>query len=776
MITKEKEKVSISTLKGEQAKFSIENSGKAFRTLIDTLYEHKVRAVVREIMSNAYDAHIEAGIPERPFDVRLPSKLNSHFFVRDYGNSMDHSTVMDLYSTIFKSTKESTNSQVGMFGLGSKSPFAYTDNFHVTTYRGGEQRDYLCFLDPEGVPLINHIDTIETEEPDGTKVTLAISWDDFDKFNEAFQMCSLPYEIQPNILGVNLQKLEPIAIVGPCKIYDGTKFEYWKPSDDLYLSQGSVLYSLTNDNLKSKFMSLFNINHIQKKSTFNYATRTYNNIVHNIVVLECPIGTFNVTPSREGISYDDTTRTSLEEYTKTVKEILQEYCHSTYKECKNRSDTVFSFSERFKYFNQDVYLKSWSTVFGQTMDSSIVRFYTDWHLGIHWAIQNANKDTKKIIFAEVEDKKYHPNLNSNINYKQVFEGRKNIVPGYLYSIASRKSDWTRHHALTGTEAKNAKYVVGAERKILRKFDRFQTYGSDAYLMFTEDLPRFARLLRIKPEQLISIESLPDTGSNVSVSTVTAMSNATVSVGANIIPITVTKELKTNQYYVRKMRNNVSDSKFSSYMSISYFSNRAKEFIRIYDQMSGTKLMDEFSKIELIFATPSDIVKKGWKEENHFGHWLDTNIKIPTFESSDLDIAKIINSKTLDQTLITHFSKKRFGGLPHRMLTAIDYRSALTTMAIGIIKSNVGDTSKIIDERTKFIESYSKIKKPFNSDNFYIPWSNALRGIHNANLNDKELEKIQEWINELEKHDLFKVNSGEEFNKIISKGLNICITI
>ena len=51
---------------GEARAFQIGNSAQAFKILSDSLYSNKQRAVVREVLCNAVDAHIEAGIPERP--------------------------------------------------------------------------------------------------------------------------------------------------------------------------------------------------------------------------------------------------------------------------------------------------------------------------------------------------------------------------------------------------------------------------------------------------------------------------------------------------------------------------------------------------------------------------------------------------------------------------------------------------------------------------------------------------------------------------------------
>ena len=135
-----KEKDSLETNRSEeQGTFRIKATGKAFRVLIDGLYANKAQSIVRELASNAFDSHIAAKT-SKPFFIHVPTTMRPEFYVRDYGIGMSHQKVMNLYSTLFDSDKDEDNDLVGMFGLGSKSPFAYTDQFYVTCYDGSEAR------------------------------------------------------------------------------------------------------------------------------------------------------------------------------------------------------------------------------------------------------------------------------------------------------------------------------------------------------------------------------------------------------------------------------------------------------------------------------------------------------------------------------------------------------------------------------------------------------------------------------------------------------------
>ena len=59
----------------EESNYTIEASAKAFSILSDGLYADKIKAVVRELSTNAYDAHVDAGCPEQSFTIHLPNRF-----------------------------------------------------------------------------------------------------------------------------------------------------------------------------------------------------------------------------------------------------------------------------------------------------------------------------------------------------------------------------------------------------------------------------------------------------------------------------------------------------------------------------------------------------------------------------------------------------------------------------------------------------------------------------------------------------------------------------
>ena len=183
---------------GEIGEFRIRNSAKAFSILSSGLYANKIRAVIRELSCNAVDSHVAAGCPQTPFDVHLPTALEPWFAVRDYGVGLSHDQVTRIYTTYFESTKTGSNDFIGALGLGSKSPFSYTDNFTVTAVQGGVRGIYSAFINGEGVPSIALMTSESSDQPNGVEIKFSVnSQNDFSKFRDEAQEVFRWFSLRP---------------------------------------------------------------------------------------------------------------------------------------------------------------------------------------------------------------------------------------------------------------------------------------------------------------------------------------------------------------------------------------------------------------------------------------------------------------------------------------------------------------------------------------------------------------------------------------------------
>lgn len=182
--------------------FKIKASAKSFQILSSSLYGNKIRAIVRELGTNAYDSHIAKGTPDRPFTVHLPTDLEPYFSIRDYGVGLSKEQVEQIYTTYFESTKTESNDFVGALGLGSKSPFSYTSNFLVTAIKDGVKNTFAAMVNDIGFPSIALLTTEETVDESGVEIKFSVndSWD-FSKFRDEAIVTYRSFKVIPEITG-----------------------------------------------------------------------------------------------------------------------------------------------------------------------------------------------------------------------------------------------------------------------------------------------------------------------------------------------------------------------------------------------------------------------------------------------------------------------------------------------------------------------------------------------------------------------------------------------
>ncbi len=182
--------------------FSIKASAKAFQILSSGVYSDIHLAIIRELSTNAWDSHIDAKTTNKAFRVHLPNRMDPTFRIRDFGTGLSHDDVMKVYTTYFESTKTNTNDQNGCLGLGSKSPFAYTQQFLVTSWFEGKKRTYSMFIGEEGIPTVELKRCIDSDEPNGIEVTFAChSTSDQEIFKRRAEKVYRHFPLKPVTLG-----------------------------------------------------------------------------------------------------------------------------------------------------------------------------------------------------------------------------------------------------------------------------------------------------------------------------------------------------------------------------------------------------------------------------------------------------------------------------------------------------------------------------------------------------------------------------------------------
>lgn len=312
----------VTTQSTSKVAFKIKNSAKLINMLIAGLYSDKVKSITREIWSNAWDAHVEAGCADRPFDVSFPNVFDPTFRVRDYGKSLTHEEIETIYTVVGESTKENSNDFNGKWGLGSKSPFAYTDNFTVTAYLNGVKRFYSAIRNEFGEPDIHLMGEEPTTEENGLEVSFPVEKTDFRAFQDAARRISHGFAVKPNVANsVEFSGWPTIPTIISGDGWALVKGSFEGHGSQAYARMGCVLYPIDANAL----------------GTLNGHQRE---ILRASFVIDFAMGELEITPSREGLQYgkEQPTAASIIRKVNALLESLSDKMQQGYASCDSYFD------------------------------------------------------------------------------------------------------------------------------------------------------------------------------------------------------------------------------------------------------------------------------------------------------------------------------------------------------------------------------------------------------------------------------------------------------
>ena len=279
--------------------FRIKASAASFQILSAGLYSNRILAIVRELSCNAYDAHKAVGKESVPFELHLPTTLAPFFTIKDFGTGLTHQQVMTIYTTYFESTKTDSDDFIGQLGLGSKSPFSYTNQFTVISRIDGVANSYSMHIGEEGTPAVSHLGSTETDEENGLTITLHVKQPDFYSFRDAAQKALVYFDPYPTIIGDHVKEQikyharhDKWAIRADSKSHRG----------NIRVIQGFVQYPLDTNQLVTE----------------DDLSDDAKSILTAPLDLFVPIGMVQVAPSREHLSYDKRTVANLVKFLNEV--------------------------------------------------------------------------------------------------------------------------------------------------------------------------------------------------------------------------------------------------------------------------------------------------------------------------------------------------------------------------------------------------------------------------------------------------------------------------
>jgi len=216
----------------------------------DKVYSHKERAIIRELSCNAHDSHVMAGTTGVPFEVHLPTTLESWFSIRDYGTGLSDEDVRNIFAGIGISTKRDSNEVIGCFGIGSLSPYALTDSFNVKSYMNGIVRHYNCYRDDNRKPVVALLTEMETDEPNGLEVSLTVEGRVSNFQEDAVHVFKYWEGTTPDInddyVVEQIKKKQDF-------ILQTDNFGFRKGYNDLYAVMGNIAYRIDRELLSDSY-------------------------------------------------------------------------------------------------------------------------------------------------------------------------------------------------------------------------------------------------------------------------------------------------------------------------------------------------------------------------------------------------------------------------------------------------------------------------------------------------------------------------------------------
>lgn len=336
--------------------FSIkqDNLAHIFGILRNQLYSNKQLAVIREYCTNAFDAHVDAGIPNEPIIVTVPTHISPTLIIRDKGNGLSTEQVYQIFASYGESTKRNTDSQVGMLGLGSKSAFCYVDSFTVTSYNNGVKSVYNAYIDTTQIGKISLNHTEPTDET-GLEIKVHVNTYDISSFNTAIVDFLKFFNPKPIILNNDAIKRQ-ISDFDLTPVLSGDNWKVTRRGDwnnsRIYVTMGNVNYPVSISSLPDlqlrEFLEGFN-------SYYIYVT--------------VPIGTVKPSASRESLDMNTrTTNSVMDAFVKVKSEIQAEFAKKI-----ESSKSMWEAYQTYQKLNNSLGFKGLKATFqGNTITQGVI--------------------------------------------------------------------------------------------------------------------------------------------------------------------------------------------------------------------------------------------------------------------------------------------------------------------------------------------------------------------------------------------------------------------
>ena len=364
MITANEKRI-VSTNLDNSSAFSIEANDCIFDILSNKVYQRPIEAIERELLCNAIDAD-----RSKKAKIHLPTDLEPYFYVEDSGCGMSNEDIYNVYTRYGASTKRGSNDFIGGLGIGSKTPFAYTDQFQIESSKDGKKNFYVAYKDEDNKPHVSHFDEIDFEQS-GTKVSFPVKEEDFDKFASALGKIILYLDDCPEIVSGKKE----FFLKAPFSEEETSKIRNTIRScnfftEPLYYSQPrfSVLMGGVNYEVDD---FLQEISHEDARyDCIQFILRNF------LVSLKCNIGDVQIQASREALNLNKKTVNFLaDKIIEDFSQFMKTFSEKNFSSVAEYFDSIYvgsafeEFAKKYGFFDTFEKIEKYFTNLAETFES-----------------------------------------------------------------------------------------------------------------------------------------------------------------------------------------------------------------------------------------------------------------------------------------------------------------------------------------------------------------------------------------------------------------------
>ena len=262
-----------------------------FALLSKNLYGNPQLAAVREIITNAWDAHIEADKTDTPIRIRDDG---DSFVIQDFGLGLAPDKFLELYGVVGASTKRNDNSKTGGMGIGKMAPLAAMSHFSVKSHYNGTVTIYHIAGPTEesgGIPTITKVVELPTDIT-GLEVIFPVSISAFKKHIESV--------VRMGAIKAEYKSEDRITLL---ETIEDTEFVYTKRNEwnhySAYLRYGNISYKFRTYEMRQHVPSSVKL--WEFLETFEME-----------IIIKLQPGVAVVTPNREDLVITDKLKEYLE--------------------------------------------------------------------------------------------------------------------------------------------------------------------------------------------------------------------------------------------------------------------------------------------------------------------------------------------------------------------------------------------------------------------------------------------------------------------------------